>query len=125
MRIIATILVGLVLSAWSAATLYVDIQAMAYRAIAERLETSSRVEAEPDARYLTRVEAALADEEILPYCSREIARSAASIRLALLDVAYRTSDATQRDAALSKARNTLLSGFAATPEMGTSGCALP
>ena len=118
MRIVATILVGFVLSAWSAATLYVDIHAMAYRAIAERLETSSRVEAEPDAGYLARVEEALSDDEILPYCSREIARSAASIRLALLDVAYRTSDANQRHAALSKARDTLLSGLRCYPRDG-------
>jgi hypothetical protein len=118
MRIIATILVGFTLLAWSAATLYVDTHAIAYRAIAERLEASSRAEAEPDASYLARVEEALADDEILPYCSREVARSAASIRLALLDVAYRTSDATQKDAALSKARDTLLSGLRCYPRDG-------
>jgi hypothetical protein len=105
MRTIATTLLALTLSVWSATTILVDFHAGPYRALAEWLEAGR--EGMRDPRYIARIELALTDDDVFSLCSREIVRSVASIRLALLDASYRNGDSSAQEAALAKTRDTL------------------
>jgi hypothetical protein len=90
---------------WSAVTFVIGVRAGPYRELAERLEAS--IDGVRDPRYIARIERALNENDIFFLCSREIVRSAASIRLALLDVRYRDGEASGQQAALVGARDTL------------------
>ena len=116
MRTTAIILLALALSFWSAVTFVVDFRAGPYRALAERLETATGSVRDP--RYIARIERALSNDDIFSLCSRELVRSAASIRLALLDTSYQDDDAGVREAALAKARDTLKRSLRCYPRDG-------
>jgi hypothetical protein len=116
MRTVATVVLALALLVLSATTLIVDSRAGPYRALAEWFETSS--EGVRDPRYIARVDRALSDDEIFSLCSREIARSAVSIRLALIDASYRDGDAGAQQAALAKGLGTLTHSLRCYPRDG-------
>lgn len=116
MRTTATILLALILSVWSVATILIDSHASPYRAIAERLETGA--DSARDPRYIAHIEQALTDDEIFSLCSREVVRSAASIRLAILDASHRNGDSNAQETALANARDTLRRSLRCFPRDG-------
>jgi hypothetical protein len=116
MRIVLTILLACVLSIWAVATYVIDAHAGPYRALAEQLERSA--DGKQDPRYMARIEKAMADTVILLVCSREIARSAVSIRLAILDAAHQTGDAAAEKRALANATDTLNRSLRCFPRDG-------
>jgi hypothetical protein len=111
MRALATFGLGLVLAAWSCATMLVDFVTYPYRAVAERLETGATA----DLEYFAGISGALRSSESLAACSRDMVRSAASIKLAGIDAALRTVDPAVSASALSEASDVIKEGLRCFP----------
>jgi hypothetical protein len=111
------ITLALVLLLWSAAAVVVDsFFAEPYREVAEQLEM--RRAAVPDSTYFEHVERSLAGDWILSLCSRDIVRSAVTVKLASLEAAYRRKAPTELGPALESARTTLTRALECMPNDG-------
>jgi hypothetical protein len=117
MRRIGTLALALALLTWSIATLVVDtFYAVPYREIAKELELGSAV---PDGAYFERIDRTLRIERLFPLCSRDITRSAVSVKLVALDAASRQDGAyAALEPALARAATTLRNALRCLPGDG-------
>lgn len=113
MRIAATILLALILLLWSGATFLIELDLLPMREVAERLEKGSHESLDP--RFFARIEKAVEDDR---WCVRDAVLSNTTIRLAVLDAAYRDQDVGRQAEALTKARETLRKGLLCFPGDG-------
>jgi hypothetical protein len=113
MRIAATIVLTLVLITWSAATFVIEVETLPIREVAKRLEKGSHISLEP--RFFERIDKAVEEDR---WCVREGVLSNTTIRLAVIDAAYRDQDAARQTEALAKARETLRRGLLCFPGDG-------
>jgi hypothetical protein len=113
MRIAATIVLALILLIWSVVTFMIELEVLPMRGVAERLEKGPHTSLDP--RFFVRIDKAVEEDR---WCAREAVLSNTTIRLAVLDAAYRNQDATQQTEALAKARQTLRRGLLCFPGDG-------
>ena len=113
MRIAATIGLTLVLITWSLATFVVEADIAPMREVAKRLEKGFHTSLEP--RFFERIDKAVEEDR---WCIREGVLSNTTIRLAVIDAAYRDQDAARQAEALAKARETLRRGLLCFPGDG-------
>jgi hypothetical protein len=113
MRIAALIVLALSLFTWSIATFVIELDVLPLRTVAERLEKGAHESLDP--RFFVRIDKAVQDDE---WCVREAVLSNTTIRLAVLDAAYREQDAARQAEALAKARETLRRGLRCYPGDG-------
>ena len=83
MKTIVSTGLALILLIWSVATVFVELHTDPYRIIAERLEIGTGKVRDPSS--FARIEKALGQSDASTFCSRDLVRSATSIRLAILD----------------------------------------
>jgi hypothetical protein len=112
------LLLAVLLTAWSLATVVVEASASVHRALAERLEAGTT--SLGDRKRLARIEQVLAEQGAPSLCARDVVRSLVSIRLAVLDAAYRQDDVRDREAALGSAREALQQGLWCFPRDGNA-----
>lgn len=115
---VASIVFGIVLLLWSGATAVVDVLfAAPYRDIARQLETGRATA--PDPAYHANVETSLGGAAVFSLCERDIVRSSVSIALASVETAYRQKvPTTELEAALGRARSTLIRAIRCRPRDG-------
>jgi hypothetical protein len=113
MRIAATILLALILFTWSVATFVIELEILPMRDVAERLERGAHESL--DLRFFARIDKAVQEDS---WCAREAVLSNTTIRLAVLDAAFRDQDAARQTEALAKARETLRRGLLCFPGDG-------
>jgi hypothetical protein len=114
-RVIATIVLALLMCAWSVGTIFIESFVRPYRTVAERLETGTQ----RDLEFFSKLEEALkAPDEVLSTCSRELVRSLVTIKLAAVDAAYRSGDQTVVANALTAANSALTEGLRCFPQDG-------
>ena len=113
MRIAAIVLLALILFTWSIATFVIELEILPMREVAQRLEKGAHESLDP--RFLPRVDKAVKEDS---WCAREAVLSNTTIRLAVLDAAYRDQDAARQTEALTKARETLRRGLLCFPGDG-------
>ncbi len=117
MRTAMIIVVAVILSFWSAATMFVDLFfARPYRDVAEQLET--RRGKVPDTTYFQGVEQGLGGDWVLSLCSRDIVRSTVTIKLASLEATYNEKLPASIDTALDNTRTTLERALRCFPNDG-------